>query len=436
MKSIKMLNNIFVFIRSIAWLSLVALLFFFNGANGQTASNIDAIYSKTIKSVQFFREGWEFSMPIIDLGSEQRLLLKFDDLNPDAQNYNYSVTHCDAGWNTSRLVTSEYMQGFFDNPINDYAFSINTTMRYVNYQLVLPNDDVRLLISGNYLLTVWANSDKEHPVLTRRFYVCEPEVQIRGEVKKATFDSFRGPNQEIDFVIDHPNFPIRDPRNDIKVVLMQNSEPDNKITNLKPLFIRQGQLDYNYNRENVFAGGNEFRNFDTKNLQITGRGVSKIEYLGGDYHVTLQTDQPNPSTLYLSENDLNGNYLVKNDRVRDSDLESDYIFVKFSLKPSSPTDGADIYVYGALTDWQCNPANRMKFNPEKGQYEVTLLLKQGFYDYRYIYREKGSSQNNVAPFEGSFVETEIDYRIFVYFGEFSSRYERLIGYRTFNSVKR
>ena len=69
MKSIKMLNNIFVFIRSIAWLSLVALLFFFNGANGQTASNIDAIYSKTIKSVQFFREGWEFSMPIIDLGS-------------------------------------------------------------------------------------------------------------------------------------------------------------------------------------------------------------------------------------------------------------------------------------------------------------------------------------------------------------------------------
>jgi hypothetical protein len=314
----------------------------------------NGIYSKKIRSVQFFREGWEFSMPIIDLGSVQRLLLKFDDLSADTKNYSYSITHCDADWFPSRLVTAEYMEGFQENPINDYVFSINTVISYINYQLVIPNQDVRFLISGNYLLTVWEDNKKEKPVLTRQFYVVEPRIGIRGDVKKATFDGYKGANQEIDFVLDHPNFSIRDPRNDIKVVLMQNSQTDNMITNLKPLFIRQGELDYNYSKENVFEGGNEFRNFDTKDLRINGKGVTDIQYIAPEYHVTLYTDRITRDQSYLLGDDLNGNYLIKKDRAADMDLESDYIFVHFSLETPGPFTGGDIYVFGGLTDGNAN----------------------------------------------------------------------------------
>ena len=78
----------------------------------------------------------------------------------------------------------------------------------------------------------------------------------------------------------------------------------------------------------------------------------------------------------------------------------------------------------------------MTWNPELKLYEAALLLKQGFYDYQYVYVENGGSLIDNTLLEGSYVETENDYQILVYYRGFSSRYDRLIGYRTINSVKR
>jgi len=397
---------------------------------------VNGIYRQNIRSVQFFRAGWDFSQPVIDLGTDQRLQLKFDELADGVTNFVYTITHCDAEWFPSRLVQSEYMEGFIENPLNDYASSVNTTVKYTNYLLSLPNENVRLLLSGNYLLTVFEEGIRDKPVLTRRFYVAEPLTEVRGEVKKSTFEGFKGRDQEIDFTVDYSRFSMQDPRTEVKVVVMQNSRSDNCLTNLKPLFVRDNQLSYDLSRENVFAGGNEFRNFDTKNLRVNGLGVANIEYVNPYYHVFLKTDQVRREGNYRSEGDLNGRYLVKNDRVTDSDLESDYILVRFSLQMPEPLPGGEIYVFGGLSDWQCNLPNKMKWNSGLKLYEAELMVKQGFYDYQYVYVQNGSMTIDSTLLEGSYVETENDYQLFVYYRGFSSRYDKLIGYRTINSVKR
>ena len=396
----------------------------------------NAVYRDNIHTVRFFREGWEFSQPILELGTNQRLLFKFDDISDNLKNYYYTITHCDVDWFPSRLIQAEYMEGFIENPINDYRTSINTTIHYVNYLLAIPNDNTRLLVSGNYFLTVFEEGKRDSPVLTRRFYVLEPSARISGIVKNATFDGFKGPNQEVDFMVEYPGISMQDPSNEVKVVLMQNFRTDNAITNLKPLYVRNNQLSYDYNQENVFPGGNEFRNFDTKNIRINGMGVVNIEFVRPMYHVTLRTDELRKEGNYRFENDLNGRYLVKNDRANDADLESDYIFVHFSLEFPQPLLGGDIYIFGELSDWQCSTANRMTYNPGLKLYEGSMMLKQGFYDYQYVYIEKGSQKIDNSLLEGSHVETENDYHIFVYYRGFSSRYDLLIGYRTINSVKR
>jgi hypothetical protein len=395
----------------------------------------DAIYRDNIKSIRFFREGWDFSLPVLEMGSSQRLIFKFDELTDKTRNYSYSITHCDFDWFPSRLIQTEYMEGFIENPINDYTTSINTTIPYVNYQLVIPNGNVRLLVSGNYLLSVFEEGKRDLLVLTRRFYVVEPSTRISGIVKNATFDSFRGPNQEVDFMVEYPGISIQDPRNEVKVVLMQNYRTDNAITNLKPLYIRNNQLSYDYNQENVFKGGNEFRNFDAKNIRINGLGVAKIEFIQPFYNVFLKTDLTREKEIYRFENDLNGRYLIKNDRANDPDLESDYIFVHFSLEATRPLMEGDIYIFGELSDWQCNPANKMTYNKALKLHEGTLLLKQGFYDYQYVFVNNNNPKIDNTLLEGSHVETENDYQIFVYYRGFSSRYDRLIGFRIMNSVK-
>ena len=403
---------------------------------GKEVPLTNAVNSKNIHTVQFFREGWDFSQPVYELGTDQRLLLKFDELSEGVTNFYYTITHCDSEWYPSRLVPSEYMEGFIENPVSDYAASMNTTVKYTNYLLAIPNGNVRLLLSGNYLLSVFDERNRNNPVLTRRFYVVEPVTEIRGEVKKSTFEGYKGRDQEIDFEVNYARFSMQDPRTEVKVVVMQNSRTDNCLTNLKPLFVRENQLSYDLSRENVFAGGNEFRNFETKNIRINGLGVANIEFVNPLYRITLRKDKVRRERDYRSEGDLNGRYLIKNDRVTDSDLESDYTLVRFSLEMETPMLGGEIYVLGGLTDWQCHELNKMKWNPEAKLYEATLLLKQGFYDYQYAYVENGSSLIDTNLLEGSYVETENDYQLFVYYRGFSSRYDKLIGYRTINSVKR
>jgi len=422
--------------------NLIAILFILLSMNcpanssGKSAPLVNGIYRENIHTVQFFREGWDFSQPVLELGANQRLQLKFDEISDGVTNFVYTITLCDEEWFPSRLLQSEYMDGFIENPINNYSASINTTVKYTNYVLSLPNENVRFLLSGNYLLSVFDESDRTTPVLTRRFYIVEPIAAISGEVKKSTYEGYRGRDQEIDFTVDYSRIQIQDPRTEVKVVVMQNSRADNCLVNLKPLFVRDNQLSYDLSRENVFAGGNEFRNFDTKNIRVNGLGVANIEFINPLYHIILQTDQIHKDSNYHFEGDLNGRYLIKNDRATDSDLESDYIQVNFSLVTPEPLLAGEIYIFGGLSDWQCLPVNKMKWNFESKRYEASLLLKQGFYDYQYVNVEKGSSKIDNTLLEGSYVETENDYQIFVYYRGFSSRYDRLIGYRTINSVKR
>jgi hypothetical protein len=397
---------------------------------------VNGVFRENIRTVQFFREGWEFSQPVVELKSDQRLLLKFDELSEGVTNFYYTITHCDAEWYPSRLVQSEYMEGFIDNPVSDYAASVNTTIKYTNYLLSLPNDQVRFLISGNYLLSVFDETNRNTPVLTRRFYVLEPAAEIRGEVKKSTFEGYRGRDQEIDFTLDYSRFSIQDPRTEVKVVVMQNGRADNCLLNLKPLFVRDNQLSYDLSRENVFPGGNEFRNFDAKNIRIPGLRVAKIEYVNPFYQIILLPDQIQRDGDYRSERDLNGRYLIKNDRANDADLEADYIMVYFLLEMQEPLLGGNIYFFGGLSDWQCNPANKMSWNFERKRYEGSVMLKQGFYDYQYVYIQNGETRIDNTLLEGSHVETENDYHVFVYYRGFASRYDKLIGYRNINSVKR
>jgi hypothetical protein len=388
-----------------------------------------------IHTVLFFPEGWEFSLPVIELGSAQKLNCKFDLFSRDPRNYRYTIVHCDADWNPSRLVTSEYLEGFADNTINDYAFSINTTIPYINYRLILPNENMLIRLSGNYLLKVWEEGKKDQPVLIKPFYVTEKVVEITGEVQKATYEGYSGASQQVAFTISYPRFAIPDPLNEIKTVVMQNSRSDNRLFQLKPTFIRQNQLVFE-EKINPYKGGNEFRNFNAKNLQTNGMGIRAIEFRDPYYYLFLETDQSRRKESYLTRNDLNGSFLVKNDRVTDSDLESDYIYVHFTLVPPDQVTNDQIYVFGALTDWQCLPENQMTYQPDTKMYEADLLLKQGFYDYQYAILNKDTKAIDATFLEGSHVETENNYPVFVYFRGFSARYDRLIAYRVLNSLAR
>jgi len=392
------------------------------------------VFREEIRSVKMFRQGFELSNPVLELRENARLVLKFDDLSGEVKNYWYTILHCDASWNESFVRQNDYLNGFPENPLHDFARSFNTTFRFVNYYLEIPNDRVSLKLSGNYILLVYEDNNKEKLVLSHRFYVSEPLVNIAATIKRATTDAFKGENQEVDFTLFHDKLRIDNPRDEVKVVVMQNNRWDNALTNLKPLFIQPNRLIYDYDKENVFRAGNEFRYFDTRNHRVNGEGVVETSFFRPYYHITLAPSQVRSNQRFFPYREMNGRYVIESQEpVSDFDVECDYQFVHFSLPLEAPLMGGSIHVMGELSGWIFNKSNEMTWNFETGRYELTLLLKQGYYNYLYVYIPQGSKVVDDTNLEGSFWETENDYQIFVYYRSPAARADRLVGYRQFNS---
>jgi hypothetical protein len=396
----------------------------------------NAVYKEEIKTVQMYRDGFELSNPVWEMGEETPLVFRFDDLSGEVKDYYYTVIHCDADWNESFIQQSDYIDGFPENPLNDYARSFNTSFNYINYRLYLPNENMQFKFSGNYALVVYENGNKENIVLSKRFYVVEPLVNVEGTVRRATLDAFKGENHEVDFTLFHENLPIENPQQEVKVVVTQNNRWDNAIRNLKPLFIRDRALVYDYNRENVFTAGNEFRYFDNRSNRVNGENVLATDFHRPYFHKTLMPDEVRSNKRFFEYEEMNGKFVVESQdqEVEDFDTECDYTFVHFSLPLEAILLGGTVNVFGALNYWNANKTNEMTWNFDTSAYELTLLLKQGYYNYMYVYVPQGSAVADHKNLEGSFWQTENDYQIFVYYRGMAGRYDRLVGYRQLNST--
>ena len=146
----------------------------------------DYNYKESVTSVLFHRLGWELTSPVIVYGTDEKLFLSFDDLDGDYQVWQYTVIHCDADWKPTDLWPNEYIEGFTDDYIRDYQFSFNTLQPFTNYSLVIPNEQFKFTLSGNYILKVYPEGQPDTPILTRRFMVVEPKVTVKALVKAAS----------------------------------------------------------------------------------------------------------------------------------------------------------------------------------------------------------------------------------------------------------
>lgn len=392
----------------------------------------EMVLDPNIKTVQLYREGWPLSYPVMKIPEDVPLVLEFDDLSKEQPTFNYKVLHCNADWTLSDLMEQEYLEGYPENEIPGGIPSFNTYYSYQHHTLSLPNENTRLLVSGNYLMVVYRDWDSEKVVFTKRFMVTEGKVNIEAIASNPVLNQHKVCCHEVDFTVHHAGVRIDDPFNDTRAIIYQNGLWDLGIIGLQPSMINASELVYDYLEENIFPGGNEFRFFDTKNTRIPTYYVQRIDYVNPYFHFELKPDVPNPANNYFSKEDINGRYAIEAENSHDPAVDADYVFVHFSLKMPLPMDGS-VYITGDLTNWQFNDLNRMQYVAEEGAYRSTLLLKQGVYNYRYLFLPAFSDQFDMAAIEGSHYETENEYLILFYHRPPGTRYDRLLGHQVIHS---
>lgn len=392
-------------------------------------------YIEGITSIKLTPADAPLGYPILELNSGQQLKLVFDDLTHNDNRYlKYTVIHCTHDWRPSDLIPFDYIDGFEEDEINTHSYSFNTIQSYVKFELVFPNDMLRITKSGNYLLFVYEDTP-ENPILTRRFMVKESQgAAITGYVHAASDVQYRNTGQEVDFIAYTGSYSIHNPAQYLHATIVQNGRWDNAIIGLRYRSGKPGEYSFDYDdNENSFFGSSEFRIFSTKSTRYTADHIASIGYRNGVNSAMVMEDIARPFGSYQGKTTLKGKCYWENEDYIGENRE-DYIETKFSLKCEFPVTDGSLYVFGELTDWKITDEAKLEYNEMSGYWETTLLLKQGYYNYQYVYIKDGTSDIDATYIEGSHWETSNDYGVYLYLFDESALYDRLIGAEFFNEV--
>jgi len=389
---------------------------------------INKVYADGIQSLKLTPAGALYGQPIIQLFSGERLDLSFDDLLQKDRYLKYTLIHCTHNWQYSSLNQIEYLDGFFEDLITDYSFSFNSIVPYTHYRLRFPTHEMRILKSGNYLLVVY-DDNMDNPVLTRRFMVVDAQqAGIKANVTYAQDVQYRSIKQQVDFTVYTGTYSIRNPAMYLHATILQNGRWDNAIEGLTYRTAKPGEYGFNFDNlnRNVFNGSNEFRTFDIRTLRSPADRITSVNFNNRLNQAYVMEDLARPWGAYVTNTTLKGHCMYGNS---DGNFSEDYVWVHFTLRCDFQVGDGDLYVFGELTNWQIDPKAKLKFNPENNYWENSLYLKQGYYNYIYVFVPKGKGAKKIDDtyIEGSHWQTQNDYTILLYLQEEGTSYDKLIG---------
>lgn len=408
-------------------ITVLLLSLFYLSATAQVEYEVAPPFN--IKTASFIQNN-KNTVPIFKLGDA--FDFQFDDLFGNEADYYYEITHCDYNWVPSNIPKSEYLQGFDSQKIQEYKNSFNTLQSYSHYTLSIPNQYSRLLLSGNYVLTI-LNSDKE-VVLKRHFILYEEIVRVPLRIKKARTVNNLYTKHNLEFEIIGDNFLFQNPTQSLKVALLQNGKFNTAIKNIPSQYVIGNTFVYKYDKETQFWAGNEFLNFDSKDIRYANNYISYVNSDNDMYNSHLYTNNDRTNLPYTNLTDINGNFKEQIVNGINPKIESDYSWVYFSLSAPSFMLNKNIYVGGMFNNYSTSPEYKMDYNAKTALYEKAILIKQGFVNYQYLVVDNKGIVDQENAIDGNFYQTENDYSVLVYYKGNGDRYEKVIGYGTANSL--
>jgi len=400
----------------------------------------DWTYYPNIKTPQLFLYGNQTEYPVIRLGSNDKMELHFDDVDGNVKNYYYTYQLCNADWSPAVLSQFDYIRGFSQIRISFYHFSSIALTRYTHYQAIVPDVNSAPTRSGNYLLKVFLDGDTSKLVFTKRFLIIEGGASIGAQILQPFDPAKTYTYQKIQVTVNTGKLNITNAFQQVRLVMLQNDRWDNAFMNVKPSFYSANTFQYNSDDDCSFPAGKQWRWLDLQSFRFQSDRVAHVDYLKTATTIYVKPDLDRSHTPYLFFNDINGLFYIQTTESINPLWQTDYASVIFTFIPEGKTafPDKDVYIIGKFTDYEYNDATRMQFNPDKGVYETTLFLKQGYYNYDYVTVDK-TDPDHIPSFEfteGNNMETENEYTLLVYYRQIGDRSDKLVGMAKLNTMNR
>lgn len=377
--------------------------------------------SDEVGVVQLYRSGDERRLPVLPLqGSDAHLTLRFDLLEARGRPLSIHFYHADREWER-RLSPSEFMSGFQRDNLLDYTQSQGTEVPYAHYSYHFPNDDIQFRVSGNYVLRVTEQRDRDDVLFEKPFYVTEGGGQISTEVENVRLSGQRRPSLLPRTVFTPPSDLRGDPQR-YELCVVRNGRFDQVRCQDRPRLTRQPELEFDLQRREAFAPSTADYFLDLSALQ-SGGAIERVDRSRSPYRVLLAPDYARFSGRQQGM-PLDGQVLI--DRVvRDvgtPHTQAEYVETHFSfVPPEGERLDSDPAVTGPFKGGG-DGSHDLNWDEDRDRYEGTALLKQGQYEYFY----SSTDPNLATRMQRNAPRAQDRFTAFVYYDDPSLNTDRLV----------
>ena len=392
-------------------------------------------YKPEVQTVPLYADGNQLADPILPLDDMvERLTLSFDIIDGEGEVLNYTFIHCSHDWRPTDIQRIQYATGFESERLDDYAFSRNTLIPYANYQLRFPQADMMPLISGNYLLIVFGD-DINDLYLTRRFMVVDEKAHLNVTVPRYPDDlALTNTHQQLVVKVNMNNYLTGNTQQFSHLTIRQNGRWDNAAEGLKPTYVYPDYISFEHHPQTVFDATNQYQRFNTSNFYFQSENLAHIRQTDECFEIDIATCESRARKAYASYEDIHGEkYIYVENEDLDNATEADYCRVNFFYRSETPLTHEDLYIMGALNDWCFNESNKMTYDYNLRGYTCSMVLKQGYYNFMIVTRDRKTGVVTTDITSGNFWETNNVYKLYYYYFNALKGYDELVGYVTVNS---
>lgn len=370
-----------------------------------------------IQSIQLHPKGDPGGPPIIELDSQQKLLLSFDYLSPQSRQFRVEVSHRTQDWEQSTIAPTTYLDSFSKTYIQNSQASYSQRPSYQHVEFEFPGRELNPIKSGNYLLEIYSYNSGEL-LFSMPFFITENEgsIETRIETLHAQRDDGR-PLDQLYSTYRYPNF-VEYPQFDLSMSFAQNQFWGQMRSAGSLDSITPNQLNGRLTRQQAYIGNYEFKTLDLRSFDPDGERIIEYRPENTPPAVILRRDIQNLDTDPSP-------FSATNFGVPFDDQSSDYARVRFSLDADTSVSlSSEIYIVGHFNNWMINDLNKMTYNQEEQLWQGHALIKQGKYAYKYVLVH--DNRINDLGLDQGYLSPAQEYFTFIYFKDPDQNFDRLL----------
>ena len=379
-----------------------------------------AAAASSIGTIQLYQGEDEQSLPVVVLGSGQSLTLEFDLLARQGRPLSIYFQHADRQWRRD-LSPSQTLESFQDDRLLEYQSSRGTEVPYVHYEYRFPNDDIRFRLSGNYILRVTERGRRDSVLFEQPFFVAEEAGGLQLGAESVIVPGQSQPSLQPVARYTPPEGIRGDPSGHT-VCFVRNGRLSDTRCKDRPLLVRQPELEFQLDRDRAYAPTTAGYELDLSSLRSTNE-IARVDRTRSPYRVYLDSDYArfgentfgSPTGQTVVRDALTG--------LIDPAVRAEYVETVFAFKPAgSRPYSQPLMVGGSFSNMNPGRGTTMEWNAAQGQYEGTVLLKQGRHQYFYSTSDPAFAEQ----IRGTQSRMRSTYTAFVYYRDLRHNTDRLL----------